>query len=160
MIDLKEGVSFPDANRYWRLNTCSSLRNGGHLDHSILSQIGAISSLAIRPRHTSPARRPCDTKRHSCPAHRARVGWRYNWWLIANRTDGCGHPAPMPYQLTADHALTWTQANEIILDPFMGSGTTLVAAKNLGRKAIGIEIEEKYCEIAAKRLSQEVFDFA
>jgi DNA modification methylase len=70
------------------------------------------------------------------------------------------HPTQKPLNLIKKMISKYSQQNETILDPFMGSGTTLRAAKDLGRKAIGIEIEEKYCEIAAKRLAQEVFSFA
>jgi site-specific DNA-methyltransferase (adenine-specific) len=71
-----------------------------------------------------------------------------------------GHPTPKPLALMKEWVQQFSDEGEMILDPFMGSGTTLRAAKDLGRRAIGIEIEEKYCEIAAKRLSQEVLEFA
>lgn len=67
-----------------------------------------------------------------------------------------GHPCPKPLPLFKSLA---RMAAGMILDPFMGSGTTLRAAKDLDLPAVGIEIEEKYCEIAAKRLSQQVFQF-
>lgn len=69
------------------------------------------------------------------------------------------HPCPKPYKWMR-WAITRasTTESDVILDPFMGSGTTLRAAKDMGHKAIGIEIEERYCEIAAKRLSQGALD--
>jgi len=73
---------------------------------------------------------------------------------------GAEHPTQKPIQLLQRLISYSVHEGEVAIDPFMGSGTTLLAAKQIGRKAIGIEIEEKYCEIAAKRLSQEVFDFA
>jgi site-specific DNA-methyltransferase (adenine-specific) len=69
------------------------------------------------------------------------------------------HPSPKPEPFMRYLVERLSEEGQTILDPFMGSGTTLRAAKDLGRKAIGIEIEERYCEIAAKRMAQEVFSF-
>jgi len=70
--------------------------------------------------------------------------------------DGIGHPSPKPEIVMRWLVGELSGEGDTILDPFVGSGTTLRAAKDLRRKAIGIEIEEKYCEIAVKRLQQEV----
>jgi site-specific DNA-methyltransferase (adenine-specific) len=68
------------------------------------------------------------------------------------------HPTPKPVAVMA-WCLSFFPDIDSVIDPFCGGGSTLIAAKKQNLRAIGIEIEEKYCEIAAKRLSQEVFDF-
>jgi site-specific DNA-methyltransferase (adenine-specific) len=66
------------------------------------------------------------------------------------------HPTPKPEALVFHFLRLHGKAGDRLLDPFMGHGPTMVAAKAMGMSAIGIEIEERYCEIAAKRLAQEV----
>jgi modification methylase len=73
-------------------------------------------------------------------------------WRIPPQYDGVEHPCPYPLEIPKRLITSSSLSSNLILDPFMGSGTTLVAAKQLGRRAIGIEIEEKYCHIAVKRV--------
>jgi len=70
------------------------------------------------------------------------------------------HPTQKPDSLFCRIISDYSIDTTLILDPFLGSGTTCYCAKKLNRYSIGIEIEEKYCEIAAKRCSQEVMDFS
>jgi DNA modification methylase len=70
-----------------------------------------------------------------------------------------GHPAPFPVELARRAIRLSTWPDEIVFDPFAGSGSTLLAARQLGRRAIGVERSERYCELAVSRLAQGGLDF-
>lgn len=85
-------------------------------------------------------------------------GYTPNRWvgLTPNRTrEDVGHPTQKPLEPFAALVRALCPPSGLVLDPFAGSGTTLLAAKNEGRRAIGVEIDERYCEIAARRLAQD-----
>lgn len=90
-----------------------------------------------------------------CPYLANSMGSRPDSFSTTESAEDLGHPCPKPIGTMKWLVNRSSLEGETILDPFMGSGTTLVAAKLLNRKAIGIEIEEKYCEIAALRLAQD-----
>ena len=70
-----------------------------------------------------------------------------------------GHPTAKPLPMLRDMVRKFTNPGDTVFDPFAGSGTTLRAALDEGRKAIGVELDERYCELIAKRLGQGAFDF-
>lgn len=93
---------------------------------------------------------------HNPGRKRWNNGGRLAFWDHVVECHGRDHPTQKPMALMLDILSAFTDPGESVLDPYMGSGTTLVAAKNLGRSAVGIELDERYCEIAALRLAQDV----
>lgn len=96
--------------------------------------------------------------------HKANVKSEWNGGgshgnYVSNLATPTGHPTPKPVKMFSSFVERFTNAGDLILDPFSGGGTTLVSARNMGIKAIGIELDEKYCELTAKRLGQQTFDF-
>jgi len=96
--------------------------------------------------------------------HRADVKPKWNGGgghgnYIANVVQGEGHPTVKPLPMLRDMVRKFTNPGDTVFDPFAGSGTTLRAALDEGRKAVGAEIDERYCELIAKRLGQGAFDF-
>lgn len=80
--------------------------------------------------------------------------WEYVVGKKAVDQEAKGHPAPFPYELAKEHILSWSNEGEIVLDPMCGSGTSIVAACDLKRRFIGIDISEEYCQLAKSRLEK------
>lgn len=81
------------------------------------------------------------------------------WWYSVGSDPGSDkytHPAKFPLQLALDHIYSWTNESEVVLDCFMGSGTTALAAKQLNRNYIGIEISQEYCKLAERRINPHI----
>lgn len=81
------------------------------------------------------------------------VEWTNGMWTFSGESKNkIGHPAPFPVELPKRCIKLFSYVGDIVLDPFMGSGTTIVASKMLGRKSMGIEISREFCELAFHRV--------
>lgn len=90
------------------------------------------------------------------------VAWHdYNYtsiWRIPGVAQGIDHPCPFPFELARRLISIFTDRSALVVDPYMGSGTTLRAAKTMGRRSIGIEAHEPYCELAARSLDTTFYE--
>ena len=163
MIYAKDGFPFPEANRYQPIFEYMFVFVYGKLERfNPIKRKNAWGGLVTREHERMKDGSMQNTNlRYTLDEGNIGNVWLYKVGFGKSHPDTIAHehPATFPLKLASDHIRSWTDPGATVLDPFCGSGTTLVAAKNLGRKAIGIEISEKYAELAANRLRQEVFEF-
>lgn len=150
MIYQKSGMAFPDSNRY----------------HNIFEYMFVFSK--NKPRTTNIIKdRQNKWVGKSGGNHRGGLckrgeyGARFNVWRYPNGRDNTSkdrmafeHPAVFPESLARDHIISWSNENDLVLDPFCGSGTTLKMAKLLKRNFIGIDCSEEYCQLSRRRVDE------
>ena len=155
MIWSKGSCPFPDKTRYYqsfeymfifskgRIKTYNPIEDrknkwGGTSVHGTLRQ--ADGSL-VKPSGMKTKRKV------------KNIGVRFNVWEQSpERKNETNHPAPFPIRLVQDHVVSWSNKDDVVLDPFMGSGTTGVACLNTKRRFIGMELDEDYFNIAKERI--------
>lgn len=156
MIYQKPGCKFPDSNRYYQIFEYMFVFSKGKpqkfnlIKDRINKQFGRKASTA-----SAYTRNGEKLPVYKIPKIIQQLGVRFNIWEIkpTQKINTGNHPAVFPYQLAHDHIVSWSCQDDIVLDPFMGSGTTGVACRNLNRFFVGIEIDKDYFEIAKSRIN-------
>ena len=161
MIWEKYGIRFPESNRCHPIFEFMFILSKGAPDtfREIADRrnetAGCVAPSTPEPNPDGSMRRP------QRKVVTKQFGGRVNIWKVREKEYGeRSHPGAFPEALARDHILSWSNEGDIVLDPFSGSGTTAKMARLMGRKFIGIEINPEYCEIARKRLRQNVFEFS
>jgi len=155
MIYNKNGIPFPDFNRYQQCFEYMFIFSKGKPKTTNLiadrknKHYGTTISGCGREKDGSTRKMPGSGNKIK------EFGIRWNVWEITPQKANRIHPAMFPEKLAEDHIKSWSNKGDIVLDPMNGSGTTTKMARLLGRKYIGIEISEEYCEIARQRLRQQ-----
>ncbi|MBO3635177.1 DNA-methyltransferase [Bacillus subtilis] len=160
MIYEKDSISFPDKNRYYQIFEYMFVFSKGKP-----KTVNLISDRKNKwyngKKHIKGHYRKMDGEkvRHNKQNLLKEFGVRFNIWRIPNGHQkstldkvAFEHPAIFPERLAEDHILSWSNEGDIVLDPFMGSGTTAKMAALNNRKYIGTEISKEYCDIANERL--------
>ena len=160
MIYKKKASKFPNTNRYYQAFEYMFVFSKGRpktvnliRDRRNLCSGSAVSGADRKKDGTFKARRKGKII--------SKLGVRFNIWeystgsICVRDEIAFRHPAVFPEQLAADHIISWSNPGDIVLDPMCGSGTTCKMALKLGRKFIGIDIAEEYCDIARKRVEAE-----
>jgi site-specific DNA-methyltransferase (adenine-specific) len=152
MIYYKGKCIFPDENRYYASFEYMFIFSKG-IPKTFNPINDRINKSFGRKITGTDRRRDGSTKRKSCFGNLIdEKGRRFNVWEITDGVRQSAHPAVFPEALARDHILSWSNEGDLVLDPFLGSGTTAKMAHNLKRNYIGIDISEEYCEIARARL--------
>lgn len=157
MIWKKSGTAYPDKRRYYaNFEYMFVLSKGApKATHLIADKPNIYANTKVK----RTERQKDGSVRVSSGAIKGRlvkeVGVRFNVWeVVEEKANKTGHPAVFPVRLAADHIISWSNPGDVVLDPFMGSGTTAIACIQTGRDYIGFEIAEEYCRVAEQRVSK------
>ena len=158
MIYEKNGAPFPDKTRYYNVFEYMFIFSKGDIKTvNLLSDRKNkwTNSWGKQSVRTKDGKQTVKEKREDSKEHGVRFNiWRINGGKGFTTQDEYAytHPAMFPEALARDHILSWSNAGDLVLDPFIGSGTTAKMAKETGRHWIGIDISDEYCKLAEKRV--------